>query len=161
MTNNPTDLQLKTEKASQKDWLNILDILKEAGLKGYMSGKETYESFYTVKDSSKNQIIGCFAISIKDSIGIVKSFAIKKSLQGKGLGKVIANSLISTAKELNLKTLYASSWEAPRFWIKTNFEEINLNKINNKFFLDYINSLEKDFPDLFKSIKHFVLPIKD
>ncbi len=161
MPNNPTDLHLKTEKASQKDWLNILDILKGAGLKGYMSGKETYKSFYTVKDSSKNKIIGCFAISIKNSIGIVKSFAIKKNLQGKGLGKVIANSLINTAKELNLKTLYASSWEAPEFWIKTNFKETSSRKINDSFFLNYINSLEKDFPDLFKSIKHFILLIKD
>lgn len=151
--------QLKIEKASSNDWTIILELLNETGLADWLTGNENYKNFYVVKETSKNNIIGCFAIDYENKTGILKSFAIRKELQGTGLGKHIANKVTDIARRLGLKKVYASSWEAPGFWKKTNFEEVNPKESKDTFFLTYVNYLEKNFPQFSKNRKHFVLNI--
>ncbi len=115
---------LKIEKACQSDWESVLQILKETGLKTYFSGNEHYNTFYIVKELETKQIICCFSIDYEDTVGILKSFAIEKNLHGKGLGKKVVNKIPEIAKRIGLKKLYATSWEAPDFWRKTDLKEI-------------------------------------
>ncbi len=152
--------QYKIQKATEHDWHEILTLLKDTKLAFWLTGKETYHDFYIARDSIKKNIACCFAIYFKGEVGIVKSFAIRTDLQGKGLGKKIANDISNIGEKIGLKEIYACSWEAPRFWTKTNFKEINVELVTNQYYLNYSNYLRDKFPDHYKDIKHFLLEIK-
>ena len=149
--------KLKIEKADKKDWNKITDLLKEANLFSYIPTGEGFENFYVVKSDETKNTICCFALYIKNDIAILKSYAIKNELRGKGIGKNIANKLPDLGKLLGLKKIYAASWEAGDFWRKAGFKEINLNESTNSYFLKYTNYLEKDYPQFSEETRYFVL----
>ena len=68
---------LKSEPCLKEDWDSVLEILKDTHLDVWLSGKEKYEDFYTVKDTETNKIIACFIFTQKDSIGIFKKLCSK------------------------------------------------------------------------------------
>ena len=151
--------KLTIEKATQADWELVLQILEEAGLKTYFTGNENFRTFYTVKNPETKELICCFAIDYEKDIGILKSFAVKKELHGKGLGKIIVSKISDPAKRLGLKKLYATSWEAPNFWRKVDFIEIDPQDSTDNYYLKYIKDLEKRFPQYTETRKHFLLVI--
>ncbi len=145
------------EKATENNWQDILNLLSSAAPIENFTSLESYKNFFIVKD--QGNIICCFAIDYENDIGILKSFAISKELQGKGVGKLIANKTDEVAKVLNVKKLYATSWEAPNFWKKTNFKEISEAEGKDKFFIIYLNSLKTRYPQFVDEMKHFLLII--
>ena len=157
MQNELLPEELKFEKASKKDLNEIVSLLKDANLFDYIPKNENFESFFVVK-SNKN-IICCFTLDIENDIAILKSYAIKNELRGKGIGKNIASKLPELGKTLKLKKIYAASWEAPEFWKKAGFNEINHLNSKDSHFLNYASYLEKHFPQFTKDRKYFVLVI--
>ena len=152
---------LQIEKASVNDWKLILDLLEETELKSCLTGDENYKNFYVIKSKDYKTLICCFCIDDEGEVGILKSFAISKRLQGKGIGKSVANNTSSIAKELGIKRLYAVSWEAPDFWEKTKFKEIKKDTSKDNFFIKYTDDLEKNFPQFSKRRVHFLLTVED
>ena len=146
---------LKIKKANKEDWNEILNLLKEVNLIDRILGNGHYKSFYVVKDTK--QIICCFAIFHEINIGILKSFGIKKEYQGQGIGKKIINKLPELMKNLGLNKLYAASWEAPGFWGKAGFKEINFTESHDNYFLQYADYLEKNYPQFSATRKYFIL----
>ena len=114
-----------------------------------------YKNFFVVIDNKTNEIINCFAIYIEGKVGVLKQFAVSNKLQGKGVGKYIANEIIpKIAKEINLKEIYLQGGnKAPftsiSFWQKTVFQHIDKDEIKNTFVKDYIINLEKNLPEHF------------
>lgn len=157
MNKDPRNEVIKIEKAGQKDWEHILQLLSETGLKNYFSGSESYNTFFVVRDN--NKLICCFSLDIENKIAILKSFAIKQDLQGKGVGKLITNQIPQLAKKTGIKRIYASSWESPGFWRKTPFKEINSKDSKDQYFLNYVLFLEKAFPQYSLDRKHFLLQV--
>lgn len=151
-------MEINIQKAKKDDWQNILNLLEEAGLKEYLPDEEFNANFFVLYDESDN-LISTFTIDFQDGIGILKSFAISKTIQGKGIGKRVANEMDKIAKGIGLKKLYASSWEAPRFWRKTIFKEIDENENSDLYFKDYKDRINERFPEYTKSTKHFLLAI--
>lgn len=157
MKNELLTANLKIEKTEKEDWNEVLALLEETNLIDRISGNGGYENFYSVKVQDK--IICCFAVFYKDTIGILKSFGIKKEYQGKGIGKKIADKLPELIKSIGLNKLYAASWEAPEFWKKAGFKEINFNESKDYYFLNYADYLEKNYPQFLNKRKYFVLLI--
>ncbi|MBI2995185.1 MAG: GNAT family N-acetyltransferase [Candidatus Melainabacteria bacterium] len=155
LTNN-----LVIEKASQSDWKSILKLLEETRLTRWFSGKENYKNFFVIKDSSDNNSICCFAIEFENKIGILKSFAVRKDLQGKGIGKFITNKIPEICKKLGIRKLYAASSESPDFWRKTIFKEVQTNEIKEPYAVQYINFIKSSFPKEFQC-SHFFLLVLD
>ena len=149
---------LTINKAKEEDWKEILDLLEEANLIDRISGNGTFNSFFTIRDTDK-RIISCFAINQDNDIGILKSFAVRKNLRGLGIGKNIVERISVLAKDIGLKKLYAASWEAPGFWIKTSFKEINPFDSSDKFFTKYRNYLEKNYIQFADTRKYFLLTL--
>ncbi len=152
-----TDTVLKIEKACGEDWQDILELLESAGLRAYFSGVETHHNFYVVYEGS--DILCTFAIDSKGEIGILKSFAVSKKAQGKGIGKKVANCMFDIAEEFKIKKLYATSWEAPEFWRKTIFNEISEEEGKDSFYKEYLNDIKTRFPEYTETMKHFLLEI--
>ena len=148
--------QLKIEKAKEEDWKSILQLLEETDLTFWFTGNENHNNFYVVKEPQINKIICCFSIEYENDIGVLKSFAIPKELQGRGIGKYIANKTPELCKALGVKKLYAASMEAPSFWVKTVFKEIKYDQINDEYFLKYLNNYCHRVPDYFNKTHYFM-----
>ena len=151
--------QLKIEKANENDWDSILKLLEQTDLTFWFTGSENYNSFYCVKEPTDNEIICCFAIEYEKDIGVLKSFTTIKSLQGKGIGKYIADKTPNICKQLGIKKLYAASIEAPKFWTKTILKEISFNEIKDPYFLKYLNNFCHKVPDYFNKTHYFLAHI--
>lgn len=151
---------LKIETAKEEEWEPILKLLQEAGLVFWLTGNENHNGFYVVKDIVSKNIICCFAIECQKDVGILKSFAIKNNFQGKGVGKsIVDNKIGKIAKELGISKLYAASQEAPGFWRKTIFNEIQFSAINDPFFLAYINKFKDKIKNYFENTWFFIYNI--
>lgn len=147
---------LKIEKANEKDWNPILELLEETGLTFWMTGKEEYSDYYVVKDPSTQNLICCFGIvANQDKVGILKSVAVRKNLQGKGIGKHIMSQVPDICKQLKIKTLYAVT-DIPDFWRKTFLKEIKHSEIEDSILIDYINCVKDRVPDYF-AIAYFFM----
>lgn len=151
--------ELKIKKATQNDWQETLKLLEDVGLTFWFTGGENYKTFYIVSDPETKKIICCFSIVCENDIGILKSFAIKKDLQGRGIGKYIANKTPEVAKSQGIKKLYAASKEAPQFWQKTVFKELTINEVKDNFFLDYLNGLKDRINDYYQCTHFFLKEI--
>lgn len=149
--------EFKVEKAKEADWDSIVNILKENNIYFWLSESDSYESFCIVKYES--QIIACFAIDFEENVGILKSFAVKKKLHGKGIGKHIVNLIPRLCKNLGIQILYAASSEAPDFWRKTIFREIPTNKIQEPKSIKYLEYIKNKLPDEFDNTYFFKLKI--
>ena len=162
MENEPSFNRLKSHKAAKSDWKEILKLLDETKLSYWFSGNENHKNFYVVKNQSSKKIIGCFAIYSKGKIGILKSFAVRKNTQNKGLGKYIIDNILPIAgKQLGLKKIYGSSYKSAGFWgSRSHIKEVDPLKIKDKYFLEYISYLNKNYPHYTKKNKHFLLRIK-
>ena len=147
---------LKIEKAKEEDWGNILKLLDETSLTFWFTGNESFNNFYIVKEPQNNNLICTFAIECENEIGVLKSFAIPKGLQGKGIGKYLANKTPLVAKELGIKKLYAVSQEAPEFWQKTKFREIKLEDAKDNYFINYLSLFCHRIPDYYNKTHYFL-----
>ena len=155
---------LEVVKASQDDWDDILEILEETRLIIWFTGGETYHKFYIVRDQGTNQIICCFQIAQEGEVGILRSFAMRKNLQKKGIGRYIVNNEIpSIAKNLGIKRLYArgndvGDFKTNGFWRKTIFKHVLRKDIKDKYFRDDIEgTIKKYSPEEFYRESGFLL----
>ena len=137
---------LKIEKASINDWDEILSLMEETGRTKFFSGKECFESFYLVRDPDSGKIICSFDINTNGYVSILKFLGVKKDFQGNGIGKYIVNKVPQFLKEKGIKMLFASTWEAPKFWKSTIYSEIKTEDVKDPFFREYLNELKTKFP---------------
>ena len=160
MQNKLLQDNLKIEPAIEKDWLEILQLLEENDLTFWFTGNVSSENFYIAKDPKNKKIICCFSIEFEDTIGILKSFAISKGLQGKGIGKhIVNNNLERLSQRLGIKKLYAASIEAPEFWAKTIFKEIKRSEIKDDYFFKYLDNFCDKVSNYFEKTHYFLLTL--
>ena len=80
----------------------------------------------------KNEPIGIAALHIFSPIlGEIRSLAVKKEYQGKGVGKKIVEYLLEEAKKLGLKEVLALTYKK-EFFEKLGFIEIEKEKVPDK-----------------------------
>lgn len=144
---------LNVDVCNQDDWTEVISLLEETKLNIWLTGKEKYQEFYTVKDPDTKKVICCFTFTQKGPTGILKNFAVSKSCQGKGIGTYIANNLVpKVAKERGISNLYLMGNDRPpftsiHFWRKTNFKHIKTNDIKDNYFKEYVDYLIKNYSD--------------
>ena len=150
---------LKIEKALEKDWTLILALLEEVGLTFWFTGSENYKDYYIVRNPERTKINCCFAITKDNDTGILKSVAVSKDLQSKGIGKYLVSKVPEYCKKLGIKKIYAAT-DIPEFWRKTFLTQINYNEIKDPFFLNYLSPYINKIPDYFKIANFFTSEIK-
>ena len=152
--------KLTIHPASQDDWKEILKLMEETGRTFYFSGKESYEKFYVVKDPDTQNILCAFELEIKAPVAVLKYLGVKKSLQGKGIGKYVVNKVPELLKNKAVRRLYASTWESHSFWEKTDYKEIRIKDVKDEFFKAYLSELEKGYPEKFHNLlKNYLVEI--
>lgn len=156
MTSLLTLEELRIEKAKEDDWQIISEILGERKLDKYLFGTIEPVNFYLIKDLQTKTMIGCFRIdSAEESIGIVKSLAIRKNSKPVGIGTYVLNVVIpKMGKDLGYKKLYFHTIRSAfKIWKrKSIFTNIDPDKVKEKCIKEYVSFLRKAIPDDFYAI---------
>ena len=92
------------------------------------------------------EVIGCCALAIVgwQDLAEIKSLAVKKKYQGKGIGTGLVKKALEEAKSLGLKKVFVLTYE-PEFFERLGFKEIDKEKLPHKVWSDCLNCPE--FPD--------------
>ncbi|OGX11895.1 MAG: GNAT family N-acetyltransferase, partial [Omnitrophica WOR_2 bacterium GWB2_45_9] len=104
---------------------------------------ENLRDFFIYED--KNKIVGCSALHISwDDLAEIKSLAVAKNYQNKGIGRKLAEACILEAKEIGAGRVFVLTY-APDFFKKLGFRQTAHNKLPHKIWAECINCPK--FPD--------------
>ena len=104
---------------------------------------ENLRDFFVCED--KNKIVGCSALHISwDDLAEIKSLAVTRNYQNKGIGRKLAEACILEAKEIGAGRVFVLTY-APDFFKKLGFRQTAHNKLPHKIWAECINCPK--FPD--------------
>ena len=104
---------------------------------------ENLRDFFIYED--KNKIVGCSALHISwDDLAEIKSLAVARNYQNKGIGRKLAEACILEAKEIGAGRVFVLTY-APDFFKKLGFRQTAHNKLPHKIWAECINCPK--FPD--------------
>ncbi len=91
---------------------------------------ETIRYFYVFEEDGKILGVGALEICWED-LAEIRSLAVAPGQQGKGVGREIVASCLTEARELELKRVFALTYQ-PEFFEKMGFYEIEKSELPHK-----------------------------
>ncbi len=127
----------------------LLSYYADQGLLLHRSLSELYDHLrdhFVVEDRrSQNSIIGVSALGICwEDLAEIRSLAIAKDEQGKGLGSQLVETCLEEARSLGLKRVFTLSY-VPDFFSKLGFREVEKSVLPHKIWGDCLKCPK--FPD--------------
>ncbi len=130
-------------KAKIKDIKSMQSLINSFAKKDIMlprSLNELYENlrdFWVAEESGK--VIGCSALHISwDDLAEIKSLAVAKNRQGKGVGKELVLSCLAEAKVLGAERIFVLTYK-PVFFKKFGFKKVKNSELPHKVWAECIN----------------------
>ena len=104
---------------------------------------ENIRDFWVAEEHKK--IIGCAALHISwDDLAEIKSVAVAKNKQGKGIGKSLVLTCLDEAKEMGAKKVFVLTYK-PGYFKKFGFKKVKTSSLPHKIWAECINCCK--FPD--------------
>lgn len=129
-----------------KDMQKLINAFAKQNIMLPRSLNELYENirdFWVVEDSKK--ILGCAALHISwDDLAEIKSLAVAKTKQGRGLGKILVSACLDEAKLMGAKKVFVLTYK-PEFFKKFGFKKVKSSNLPHKIWAECINCCK--FPD--------------
>jgi amino-acid N-acetyltransferase len=127
----------------------IKDIKQIQGLIGYFAKQdvmlprslnELYENIRDFwVDEDKGKISGCAALHISwDDLAEIKSLAVAKNKQGRGLGLDLVLACLAEAQVMGAKRIFVLTYK-PEFFKQLGFKKIKQNALPHKIWAECIN----------------------
>ncbi len=127
-------------KSILDDYARTGDLLARSRLSLY----EGIRDFVVARDD-RGEILGLSALHICwIDLGEVRSLAVKRDVQGRGIGARLVESCLADAEGLGLKQVFALTYR-PGFFASLGFREIEKSELPHKVWQDCINCAK--FPD--------------
>ncbi len=111
-------------KLSPDKFDSVFELLAEAKL-DFSDLKQPNIRLFRFEDSG--QTIGVGGLEVFDDQALLRSVAMKKDLQGKGLGKEMVAQIEKTAGNSGIKSLYLLTNTAPDFFRSIGYQQIDRN----------------------------------
>jgi len=127
---------MKIIKPTLDNIIDIKQVLKPYVDEGIILNRDEDEiamnirSYQLVMDDKKPIGVGALHI-YSPFLGEIRSLAINQNYQNRGIGKMLVNSLLKEAKELNLKEVLVLTYKK-EFFEKLGFSEIQKEEIPEK-----------------------------
>jgi amino-acid N-acetyltransferase len=125
---------------------NLINLFAEQDLMLPRSLNELFENirdFWVAEENHK--IIGCCALHVSwDDLAEIKSLAVTKKNQGKGIGKELLSACLSEARQLGAKKVFVLTYK-PDYFKKFGFKRVSTSKLPHKIWAECINCAK--FPD--------------
>ncbi|MFH1777561.1 MAG: N-acetyltransferase [Candidatus Omnitrophota bacterium] len=136
-------------KAQCIDISQIQKLINDYARSGYMLPRSLNELYETIRDftvyEDNHKIIGCCALHISwEDLGEIRSLAVEKQSQGKGIGRSLILACIEEAKGLKLKRVFVLT-EIIDFFKKFGFKNIDKSELPHKIWGDCLACIR--FPD--------------
>lgn len=134
---------MNIRKATTNDVKQITELINLYAAEDIMLTKkpfqvyETIRSFYVAED--KGEIVACCALGLYyEGLGEVKSLAVKQTHHKKGLGRELVKACIGEGKELNIKKVFALTYQ-DKFFERLGFREGDKETLPQKIWAECIN----------------------
>jgi amino-acid N-acetyltransferase len=133
---------LKIRKAHISDVKEIQKLVNEFARKEQMIPRSVNELYENVRDfvvaEEKESIVGACALHVLwDDLAEVRSLAVKKEFQKKGIGGKMVRNCIKDAKDLGIKRVFVLTYQ-PEFFKKLGFQDTDKASLPQKIWGDCI-----------------------
>ncbi len=130
-------------KAKIKDIKQIQELIAGFAKAGTMLPRALNELYEHLRDfwvyDEKGKLLGCAALHISwDDLAEIKSLAVAKNKQGRGIGRDLALACLAEAEVLGAKKIFALSYQ-PGFFKKLGFKKIEHAALPHKIWAECIN----------------------
>jgi len=129
-------------KAKIEDVKQIQELINSFAKNDLMLPRSLNELYENLRDfwvyQENRQIIGCVALHISwEDLAEIKSLAVKKNRQHKGMGGKLITICINEAKELGIKKIFALTFR-PDFFKKFGFKRTKHANLPHKIWAECI-----------------------
>jgi len=136
-------------KAKIKDINQIQKLINTFAKQDLMLPRSLNELYETLRDfwvaEERNRIVGCAAMHISwDNLAEIKSLAVAKVKQNKGIGKLLVDACLKEAEELGAGRIFSLTYKC-EFFKKFGFRRIKNTSLPHKIWAECINCCK--FPD--------------
>ncbi len=133
---------MKVRKALVSDIKSIHRLINEFAKKGEMLPRSLNELYENIRDffiaEENNEIKGVCALHILwEDLAEIRSLAVKKDSQKKGIGSLLVKKCLNEAKKLEVKKVFVLTY-IPEFFKKIGFKELDKSKLPQKIWGDCI-----------------------
>ncbi|MDD5292384.1 MAG: N-acetyltransferase [Candidatus Omnitrophica bacterium] len=131
-------------KARISDAKQMQSLINFYASKDLMISRSLNEIYENIRDywvyKENNKIIGCCGLHIIgwDNLAEIKSLAVAKTKQKKGIGKNLVEACLREARTLKLKKIFALTY-SPGFFKKLGFKRIPKSKLPHKIWAECCN----------------------
>ncbi len=130
-------------KAKIKDIRQIQELINTFAKQDVMLPRSLNELYENIRDfwvmEDKSKIIGCAALHISwDDLAEIKSVAVLKKYQGKGIGRELIGVCLNEAIPLGAKKIFVLTYK-PGYFKKFGFKRINHASLPHKIWAECIN----------------------
>jgi len=130
----------KAEIENIKEIQKLINFFAKQDLMLPRSLNELYEhlrDFWVAEENKK--IIGCAALHISwDDLAEIKSLAVEKRRQRRGIGKELVRACLNEAKQLGAKKIFVLTYK-PNYFKKFGFKRIKTADLPHKIWAECIN----------------------
>jgi amino-acid N-acetyltransferase len=136
-------------KAKVKDIKPIQELINSFASKNIMLPRSLNELYENIRDfwvaEENGRIAGCSALHISwDTLAEVKSLAVAKKYQGKGIGRELLEVCLEEALNLGAKKVFTLTYK-PEYFKKFGFKRVKHESLPHKIWAECINCCK--FPD--------------
>ncbi len=130
-------------KAKIKDINQIQNLINFFAKKDLMLARSLNELYENIRDfwayEEKGKVLGCAALHISwNDLAEIKSVAVAKNKQGKGIGQGLIQACLEEAKFLGAKQIFVLTYRSD-FFKKFGFKRIKNSELPHKIWAECIN----------------------
>ncbi|MGA2775848.1 MAG: N-acetyltransferase [Candidatus Omnitrophota bacterium] len=130
-------------KARIDDIKQIQALINVFAKKDLMLSRSLNELYENLRDywlyEDEGRVIGCAALHISwDNLAEIKSVAVAKAHQEKGIGGQLITACLNEAKSLGAKKVFVLTYK-PQFFKKFGFKQIKQSELPHKIWAECIN----------------------
>ena len=130
-------------KARIKDIKQIQELISCFAKQDVMLPRSLNELYECIRDfwvyEDKGKLAGCAALHISwDDLAEIKSLAVAKNNQGKGIGRDLVLACLQEAKIMGAKKIFVLTYK-PEFFKKLGFKKIQHAALPHKIWAECIN----------------------
>ncbi len=116
------------ETANRSELPRILELLEEADLP--VAGVDRAESFLVAREQER--LVGCIGLEIYGDVGLLRSLVVRPDTRGGGLGKLLVERLLETARVRGVSVLYLLTTTADEYFPRFGFEPIPRDQADSR-----------------------------
>jgi amino-acid N-acetyltransferase len=130
-------------KARIEDIKKIQELINSFAKLDLMLPRSLNELYENLRDfwvaAEKNKVVGCCALHISwEDLAEIKSLAVKKDRQKKGIGNELITACLQEAKRLGARKIFVLTYKADYFK-KFGFRRIKNSELPHKIWAECIN----------------------